>query len=283
MDERDFELLITLNETENITHAADRLYISQSSLSKRIRAIEQELGICILLRSRHGVHFTPEGEEVLLRIKEASYQLKLMRNNLNANKDYVCGTLKIGVSINYALYRLPDVLATYHNKYPHVNTHVTTDKSLKLYLQIINGTIDLAILRGEYEYKSNKLLLSRENICLICSQKDKDRSLHDIPFIGRNTDMELERELAQWMHENGFQTKHYGIYVDNITTCVEMVRRGLGWAIVPEICLSNFDGCIRPLFFANGEPFVRSTYIMYSENASKLPQFKAFIDLIKNS
>lgn len=66
MDERDFELLITLNETENITHAADRLYISQSSLSKRIRAIEQELGICILLRSRHGVHFTPEGEEVLL-------------------------------------------------------------------------------------------------------------------------------------------------------------------------------------------------------------------------
>lgn len=94
MDERDFELIITLNETQNITHAAERLYISQSSLSKRISAIEKELGICLLLRSKQGVHFTPEGEEVLLRSKEAAY----------------------------------------HNKYPHVNTHITTDQSRKLYL-----------------------------------------------------------------------------------------------------------------------------------------------------
>jgi DNA-binding transcriptional LysR family regulator len=283
MDERDFGLLITLNETQNITHAADRLYISQSSLSKRILAIEKELGICLLLRSKQGVHFTPEGEEVLLRSKEAAYQLKLMRDNLNAKRDYVCGTLKAGVSINYALYTLPDVLAAYRKKYPHVNTHITTDQSRKLYLKIVDGTIDVAILRGEYEWNSNKLLLSREKICAIYSQKDKDRSLHDIPFIGRKTDMEFERELTQWLHENGFQTKNYGIYVDNITTCVEMVRRGLGWAIVPEICLKDFDGCIKPLFFANGEPLVRSTYILYSENISMLPQVKAFIDLVKNS
>jgi DNA-binding transcriptional LysR family regulator len=283
MDERDFELLITLNETQNITHAADKLYISQSSLSKRIRAIEKELGICLLLRSKQGVHFTPEGEEVLIRSKEAAHQLKLMRDNLDAKKGYVCGTLKAGVSINYALYSLPDVLASYRKKYPHVNTHITTDQSRKLYLCILDGTIDIAILRGEYDWNSNKLLLSREKICAIYSEKDKDRSLHDIPFIGRKTDMEFERELTQWLHENGFQTNNYGIYVDNITTCVEMVKRGLGWAIVPEICLKDFEGCIKPLYFANGEPLVRSTYVLYSENASLLPQVKAFIDLVKNS
>lgn len=141
----------------------------------------------------------------------------------------------------------------------------------------------MAILRGEYEWNSNKLLLSREKICAIYSKKDKDRPLHDISFIGRKTDMEFERELAQWLHENGLQTKNYNFYVDNISTCVEMVKRGLGWAIVPEICLKDFDGCIRPLFFANGEPFVRSTYILFSENASMLPQVKAFIDLVRNS
>lgn len=283
MDERDFELLITLDETQNITHAANRLYISQSSLSKRISAMEKELGICLMLRSKQGVHFTPEGEEVLLRCKEAAYQLKLMRENLNAQKNYVCGTLKAGISIDYALFTFPDVLVDYRKKYPHVNTHIITDHSRNLYQKIVDGTVDVAILRGEYQWNSNKLLLSREKICAICSKEDKAHSLHDIPFIGRKTDMEFERELTQWLYENGFQTNNYGIYVDNINTCVEMVKRGLGWAIVPEICLKNFDGFIKPLFFANGEPFVRSTYILYSENASMLPQAKAFIDLVKNS
>ena len=44
MDEKDYELLHALDETRNITHAADKLYMTQSALSKRIKALEQELG-----------------------------------------------------------------------------------------------------------------------------------------------------------------------------------------------------------------------------------------------
>ena len=43
MDEKDYELLHALDETRNITHAADKLYMTQSALSKRIKALEQEL------------------------------------------------------------------------------------------------------------------------------------------------------------------------------------------------------------------------------------------------
>ena len=46
MDEKDYELLHALDETRNITHAADKLYMTQSALSKRIKALEQELGRC---------------------------------------------------------------------------------------------------------------------------------------------------------------------------------------------------------------------------------------------
>lgn len=283
MDERDFELLETLNETGNITHAADRLYITQSSLSKRIQAIEKELGICLMIRSKQGIQFTPEGEEVLLRTKEAASQLKMMRDHLISNKDHVYGTLKVGVSINYASYLLPDVLAAYSQKYPYVTTHVTTGHSRKIYAQLMGGDIDIAILRGEFEWNRQKLLLSRENICAIYSKKDSDVSPHEIPFIGRSTDMDLERELALWMRENGFPAKNHRIYVDNISTCVEMVKRDLGWSIVPEICLKDFDGRIEPLYFSNGEPFVRSTYLLCSENAALLPQMKAFIELVRNS
>jgi len=71
-----------------------------------------------------------------------------------------------------------------------------------------------------------------------------------------------------------------GIHVDSITTCVEMVRRGIGWTIVPEICLEGFDGRIMPLSFANGEPFTRSTYLMYMDSVAELPQVSAFITTI---
>ncbi|AIF52554.1 LysR family transcriptional regulator [Pelosinus sp. UFO1] len=283
MDERDFELLTTLNKTRNITHAADILYISQSSLSKRIRAIEQELGVSLMLRSHQGIHFTPAGEAVLKYTLEASKQMAHMRKAIEKSRNYICGTLNAGVSINYALYRLPDRLVSYREKYPHVNTNITTDQSRKLYLQLQNGVIDVAILRGEYtDWKGEKILLDREKICAIYNQKDEKASLTELPFIGRKTDSEFERELAQWMRENNIRTEEHGICVDNITTCVEMVRRGLGWGITPEICLKDFKGCIHPLFFANGEPLLRSTYIMYPSQSLALPQVKAFIDLLKN-
>ncbi len=283
MDERDFELLMTLKNTENITHAADRLYITQSSLSKRINAIEKELNTCILLRSRQGVHFTPEGEIVLKRVSEAACLLDIMRNELESHKGYVCGTLNVGVSINYALYQLPELLASYHQKYPLVTTRISTDQSRNLYQQIVNGKIDAAVIRGEYDWKGEKILLNRENVCTIRSKNDASRSLHSLPFIGRKTDPLFEREISQWLREKHIHPKSNGIFVDNITTCVEMVKRGLGWSIVPEICLKDFDGIIEPLVFENGEPFVRSTYIMYSNNVLELPQVKAFIDLLKNS
>ena len=73
-----------------------------------------------------------------------------------------------------------------------------------------------------------------------------------------------------------------GIYVDNINTCVEMVNQGLGWAIVPEICLKNFKGQIKPLVFKNAEAFTRSTYLLYSNSVSKLPQVREFIKIIQN-
>ncbi|SEJ28681.1 DNA-binding transcriptional regulator, LysR family [Propionispira arboris] len=284
MDERDFKLLTTLNKTRNITQAADILYISQSSLSKRIRVIERELGVSLMLRSRQGIHFTAVGEAVLKHTSEAAKQLALMRKSIDANRNYICGTLNAGVSINYALFCLPDFLVSYRGKYPHVNTCITTDQSRNLYLQLQNGIIDVAILRGEYnDWKGEKILLSREKICAICNQQNENTSLTEIPYIGRKTDADFERELAQWMHENNIRPEEHGIYVDNIITCVEMVRRGLGWAIVPEICLKNFSGCVHQLFFANGEPLIRSTYIMYSSQILALPQVKAFIDLIKNS
>ena len=282
MTERDFEILEILNRTKNITHAADLLYINQSALSKRIIAIEEELGVTLMVRSRQGIHFTPEGEKVLYYSQEAKKLLELMREDLKDDNKVISGTLRAGISINYSQYNLPQILSEYKKKFPNVTTHITTEYSRNLFFKITNGEVDIAIVRGEFPWNENKILLEEENICLIYNKQDIDKDLSELQYIGRKTDTTFEREIAQWLRENDLKIKKEGIYVDNINTCVEMVNQGLGWAIVPEICLKSFKGQIKPLVFKNGQAFTRSTYLLYSNSVAKLPQVREFIKIIQN-
>ena len=283
MDEQDVELLKILDETRNITHASDRLYVTQSSVSKRIQQIEHELGTTLMLRSRQGIHFTPEGEIVLQHIKEVAREMELMRQEIGLSRGAVAGTLKAGVSINYAMYRLTNQLLAFQEEYPSVSTHITTASSQEIYKLLLKSKIDVAILRGEFEWGGEKALLERERICAITSAQDGEIPLGSLPQLVRRTDAAMERDIARWMRENRITASRNQIIVNSTATCVEMARRGLGWGIVPEICLEDFQGSIRPLYFANGEPLLRSTYIMYPRQALELPQAKAFIDLIRKT
>ncbi len=283
MDEKDFVLLRVLDETRNITRAADQLYITQSALSKRIKVIERELGVSILLRSRQGIRFTPAGEAVLTQTTAAARELDELRRTLLEMGDEVSGTLNAGISINYAQYRLPDTLAAYHRRFPKVRLHITTGQSRHLYRQFLDGTLDVAILRGEYPWDGERFLLSQEQICVICNQEFENKPLSQLLYISHKTDPALAGLMSQWMRENELSNDKAGICVDNITTCVEMVRRGLGWGLLPNICLGDYNGCIRPCIFANGEPFVRRTYILFAREALRLPQVAAFIEMIKKN
>lgn len=281
MDEKDFELLQALADCKNITKAAEKLYITQSALSKRIQALEEELGARLLLRSRQGVRFTPEGETVLEYTRQAAEALNRMRARLDEQRQEVCGSLKAGVSINYALYRLPEMLAEYHKRYPKVRLKVSTGESRELYRKMLEGTLDAAILRGEYSWDGLRVELSRERVCLICTEAQKDRPLSEYPMIGRKTDAVLESQTLRWLNEQGLSGRAPGISVDSITTCVEMVRRGLGWSIVPEIALKGFEGQVTPCVFGDGTPFVRKTALLCREESMALPQVRAFAELLQ--
>ena len=235
-----------------------------------------------MLRSRQGVQFTPAGEIVLAHVKSILQELETMKQELSLQTGRIAGTLRAGISINYAMYRLPDELADYNERYPAVTTQITTTSSQNVYAMLMANQINVGILRGEYsEWRGERILLAREHICAITSQKDRQTPLSGLPQISRPADDDMERMLAQWMRENHLQASPNRISVNSTATCMAMVERGLGWGIVPEICLGNFHGCVRPLYFTNGEPLTRSTFIMYTKQALELPQVRAFIQLIR--
>ncbi len=281
MDERDFLLLSVLHETKNITQAAEKLGVTQSSLSKRIHAVEEDLGVSLMLRSRSGIRFTPEGEAVLDTALSAKTMLDDLRESLRLSNGGLCGTLRLGVASNYALYVLPEILDIYRRRYPQVNLHLNTDDSQSLYQKLTEGDIDIGILRGDFSWEEGQMLLERERICIICHPSFKNRPLWELPYISHKSDPLWEREVARWMRENNIRPNRHEICVDSLITCVQMVSRGLGWAVVPEICLGGFSGDIRFMTFANGEAFERSTYLLYAASAGKLPQIQAFLNTVE--
>lgn len=281
MDERDFELLYALSQQSNITKTAASLFMTQSSLSKRLSALEAELGVQLFVRSRHGVRLTPEGEEVLASTRQAAQCLAKMREKLAQRQGGISGTVNMAVSINIALYYLPDLLVKCRTRYPNIKTHVRSGQSMTLYDQFAAGKFDLAIFRGEWPFEGEQVLLARERLCVVTSAEDAHKPLTQLPYLARKSDSALDRSIMRWMREQNLHPNQDDIVTDNILTVLNMASRGLGWGIVPEICLQGFEGHVRPMTFKNGEPFTRSTYLLYQPWAYELPQVRALIDLIR--
>ena len=280
MNEFDLRMLAVLNETHNITKAAEQLFLTQSALSKRISALEQDLNITLLARTQQGVRFTPDGEKVLSYTSQAETLFQNMRNQLTLDKGIISSTLNLGVTNNYAQFCLTDVFIPFRLAYPHITTNIITNHSRKILAQLEDGILDVAIIRGEHHWSEKTVLLNTENICAIRCQDDKDKPLHSIPYIGRLTDNLLDRKITKWLHENDLITNQPGINVENIITCVSMVEHGLGWAIIPEIALHSFSGIVTPLVYKDGTPLLHHTYLVYSDRSRRLPQINAFIEMI---
>lgn len=280
MDEKDYELLMELHKLKNITKVSQKLFLSQPALTKRLKKIEKELGCELMVRSKKGVIFTPIGESIIPYIKLISNTTRQMKNHINTNQGFIGGTLSLGSSLNFSHYRLPTALKTYTKKYPLVDIKITTGQSRDLYQMLQNDDISIAIVRGEFEWDEGRVLLSSEPMCLVCSMENSKKPLNSYPYIGRHTDSTLAAKLHDWLAERNLSDFNTKLWIDNIDSCKEMARHGLGWCILPQICLGDFDGYIEKLYFNDNTPLERKTYVLYKNSYYELPQVRLFIQCL---
>ena len=276
MDEKDLIIFLTLAETGNLTRTAEKLYLAQPTLSKRLQNMEAELGAPLFLRSKHGVTLTPAGESARETIQKTVDAFDDLREKIQLGKGTVSGTLRITASIDYSTYRLPKVLSRYTDQFPDVKLQVFSEHSRDCVRLLQEGKPHLAIMRGECDWDEGKILLEREAVCLIRSRVNADVPLNELRYIGRDANPEHQSMKARWLMEHKLEPAS-SLNVDGLSSCVAMVKAGLGWSIVPEICLSYFDGIAEPLFFADGTPLIRSTYLLYRKREAELPQVREFI------
>lgn len=128
----------------NITKAAQRLYISQQSLSEHISKLEKEYGVKLFERSPR-LKLTYAGR-CMLRFAEQAVNLD---NEMCAQMTDIAqkrkGSISVGMPPAHGRAMAPDILASFHSRYPDVDLHLSIDNSTRLVRHVLDGNLDLAI------------------------------------------------------------------------------------------------------------------------------------------
>lgn len=278
MNEKDCQILKVLSEELNITRAARRLYISQPALSYRIKQIEDQFNTSIITRSQKGIQFTTEGEHVLEYAINMLSQLKKTKDLIDNTSKNIGGTIRLGVSSNYAHYKLPSNLQKFLKLYPNVQINVTTGWSSDVTELLRKEEVQIAIIRGNHLWDQKKTLLYKESLSIISKNGVDLHELPNLPRIDYKTDHSLDTSLKNWWYSNYNKPANITMTVDKIETCKEMVKHGLGYAIVPEMCLQENDNLAVKKISKK-----RKTWLLYSDSLLKLKLVKAFVKFMKEN
>jgi len=132
LDIKQLRFLIALEREKHFGRAAEACFVSQPTLSARIRLLEQELGVLLVERHNHNYQgFTPEGEKVLERARRIVADCDAMQQDVTAMHDRLTGTLSIGV-VPSALPLVSWLTAKFGARYPAVHINVLSRSSMEI-------------------------------------------------------------------------------------------------------------------------------------------------------
>jgi DNA-binding transcriptional LysR family regulator len=138
---------VHLADVGNFLTAAEDLFISQSSLSKHVKALESELGTPLFNRTTRKVRLTEAGNLFLKYAKEIAKQqdeYTIALSNLLARRD---DSFTIGVFPTIAQYDITDIIFTYQRKNPSMKPNIFMGDTYELKKKLDEGSLDLAFLR----------------------------------------------------------------------------------------------------------------------------------------
>ena len=284
MDDLDWTLLTLLDRERSISAIAQELFITQPALTYRVKKMESYFQARLFIRTKKGLIPTAEGELAIEYAKNMKKDLKRVQEDIFSLEGKVKGKIYIGSSSAVAQYLLPDLLSQFNDLYPDIELNVVTGFSSTLIPLLYDGKVHVSFLREEIEWNHYKQLLSTEGIYLVSKSPVK---LEELPLLSRldyTTNPSLRGLLDGWWAQNFRVPPKVTMNVDTADTCKEMVRAGLGYTFLTELCLrAEQELCCVPLSNSFGFPLTRQTWIYATDDAVNyiaVREFLAFISRV---
>jgi DNA-binding transcriptional LysR family regulator len=161
MDLNHLEYFVALSEEKNISRAAEKLFISQPTLSRYLLTLEEELGAPLFNRIKNSLILTYAGKVLLNSAKEILHIQKQTYNEIEDIIDFKKGHIAIGIPVERGATIIPSVFPLFHEKYPGIDIDFIEDSTSNLELLTLQGHIDFSII----VYYGHETQLDYEVLC----------------------------------------------------------------------------------------------------------------------
>lgn len=220
----------------SVRAAAEQMHITQPALSARLAALEQSLSTALFERRANGLVLTKAGADLVPYAQQMVDLSGRIRSEITP-QDQLTGLLRIGAAETIAQAWLPDLVSAVQARYPAITVEVSVDISLNLRDQLLDRSVDLALLMGPISE------FSIENVDLPSFKLDWFASASAIgedavnpaivPVITYARNTRPFREVRTQLQAR------YGPGVrmfpsSSLSACFEMVAAGLGVGVLPS-------------------------------------------------
>lgn len=157
----------------NITHAAQRLHISQPTLSRQLKDLEAELGKKLFVRSSFSVRLTDEGMLLRKRAEEILDMVDKTADEFRALGQFIGGDIRIGCAESERIRYLARRIKTIQEQYPGIRVHLYSGDTDDLAQRLDQGLLDFAVIAQAVDLsKYNYLELPGADIWGVVMRKD---------------------------------------------------------------------------------------------------------------
>lgn len=248
MTDRQLKYLVILAEEGNMTAAAQKLFVSQPSLSSLLCHVERELGTELFNRGSNSLTLTPAGESYVEAARKILSIKREMENQISDITSAQRSTLQIGCGAQLSAILYPIILPEFIRTHPDVTLKLVENHFVNLCTQLARGELDLIVANRSVEDKTiDSRLLYREEIGLLAHhsisfQAERDavhnnpvvqiEELKQLPFILVKQGQNLRTAIDDFFAVHNI-TPHIILETNNWDTCYRMVAQNIGFTIVP--------------------------------------------------
>ena len=246
MDLRVLKYFLTVATEGNITRAADILHVTQPTLSRQLKELEDEMGTALLIRGKRSVTLTDEG---FLFRQQAETIVELadkLEHTFTDKKDIICGTVRIGATEAVGGRTLAVCMNEFREKYPGVQFELYNGMADNIKEMIEHGLLDLGLVMepidtAKFEYvrmpqKETWGILVRRDHQLAKKETVTAEDIKQYPLImpGREN---AKEQILHWMQ---CEERHLDIpaYYNILSNAALLVEAGMGCAVCLDGALS---------------------------------------------
>lgn len=301
MEIRHFHYIRTIYETGSISRAAEKLYISQPSLSQLLKSVEKKVGAPLFDRGSQPLRPTTIGQKYLetaQRIMELDTEFhRYVEDELGCAQ----GNLVVGSSPFRSTYFLASFLPEFQEKYPGIRLQLAEHTSKRLEEAVLSGDADLIIATQPVDANAFSFaeLYSEEMVLVLPAGHELSKKyrlpqdcrgtlpllpinlLKDTPFIQMHSEQKLHQQLLSLCEEAGFTPK-IDLQTRSIETALTLAAAGLGATLLPMTLLRAFQPKTRPCYAALPTRPRRHALVAWRKKSYLSHAARAFIDSLVN-